>query len=121
MLFRSIIGVAFGRFAFNIELMLAARAMQGVGLAMFPIAFGIIREILPENKFTLGQTVFGSTFPAGAIIGLGGGAVIIQNFGWPATFAAILPAAVALWIVIFRLVSIPNPTKKNRGLSKAQT
>ena len=31
-----IVGVAFGRFAFNIELMLAARAMQGVGMAMFP-------------------------------------------------------------------------------------
>ena len=115
-----IIGVAFGRFAFNIELMLAARAMQGVGMAMFPIAFGIIREILPENKFTLGQTVFGSTFPAGAIIGLGGGAVIIQNFGWPTTFAAILPTAVALWIVIFRLVSIPNSTKKTEDSQKTR-
>ena len=85
------IGIVLGRFATNIEFMLVARALQGIGMAMFPIAFGIIREVLPENKFATGQTIFSSTFPAGAILGLIGGAVIIQNFGWSATFLAILP------------------------------
>ena len=41
------VGIMAGRFATNIEFMLAARVAQGVGMAMFPIAFGIIREILP--------------------------------------------------------------------------
>jgi MFS family permease len=44
--------------ATNIEFMLAARAAQGVGMAMFPIAFGIIREVLPEKKLAIGQTIF---------------------------------------------------------------
>ena len=103
------VGVIAGRFATNIEFMLFARALQGVGMAMFPIAFGIIRESLPEKKFATAQTIFSSTFPAGAIIGLVGGAVIIQNFGWQATFLVILPIAIALWIVILKFMHIPGP------------
>src|SRR5919108_3251569 len=74
------VGILAGRFATNIEFMLAARAAQGVGMAMFPIAFGIIREVLPEKKLAIGQTIFSSTFSGGAVVGLVGGAAIIQNF-----------------------------------------
>src|SRR5579884_102222 len=101
------VGILAGRFATSIEFMIAARAAQGVGMAMFPIAFGIIREVVPQKKFALAQTIFGSTFPGGAIVGLVGGAAIIQNFGWKATFLAILPVAIALWLIIMRFVRIP--------------
>ncbi|HXU94896.1 MAG TPA: MFS transporter, partial [Candidatus Nitrosotalea sp.] len=103
------VGVLLGRFATNIEFMLFARALQGVGMAMFPIAFGIIRESFPEKKFAIGQTIFGATFPAGAIIGLVGGAAIIQNFGWQATFVVIVPFAIALWITIWKFMHISKP------------
>src|SRR5919204_1052810 len=102
------VGILAGRFATNIEFMLAARLAQGVGMAMFPIAFGIIREVLPEKKLAIGQTIFSSTFSGGAVVGLVGGAAIIQNFGWQATFLAILPAAIALWLIIARFVRIEN-------------
>ena len=100
------VGIMAGRFATNIEFMLAARVAQGVGMAMFPIAFGIIREVLPEKKLAIGQTIFSSTFSGGAVVGLIGGAAIIQNFGWQATFLAILPAAIALWLIIVRYVHV---------------
>jgi len=103
------VGIMGGRFATNIEFMLAARAAQGVGMAMFPIAFGIIREVLPEKKLAIGQTIFTSTFSGGAVVGLIGGAAIIQNFGWQATFLAILPAAIALWLIILRYVHVKSP------------
>src|SRR5919202_2852247 len=96
------------RFATNIEFMLVARVLQGVGMAMFPIAFGIIREALPERKLAIGQTIFTSTFSGGAVVGLVGGAAIIQNFGWKATFLAILPAAILLWLIIARFVRIDS-------------
>jgi len=104
-----IAGVLAGRFATNIEFMLAARAAQGVGMAAFPIAFGIIREVFPEKKFAMAQTIFGSMFPAGAVIGLVGGAAIIQNFGWRATFLAVLPVAIALWLIIVKFVRVQSP------------
>ena len=50
-------GILAGGFANSIEFMLAARAAQGIGMSMFPIAFGIIREILPEKKLAIGQTI----------------------------------------------------------------
>lgn len=105
------VGVIAGRFATNIEFMLFARALQGVGMAMFPIAFGIIRESVPEKRFATAQTMFSATFPAGAVIGLVGGAVIIQNFGWQATFLVILPVAVVLWIMILKFMHIPDPSR----------
>jgi MFS family permease len=110
-----IAGILSGRLAHSIELMLAARAAQGVGMAMFPIAFGIIREVIPEKKFAIAQTIFGSTFPGGAVVGLVGGAAIIQSFGWQATFLAILPVAIALWLLILRFVQIKNSKSMEPG------
>ena len=116
-----IVGVLVGRFATNIEIMLFARALQGVGMAMFPVAFGIIRTTIPEKKIAMAQTIFGSTFPTGAIFGLVGGAAIIQNYGWQATFVAILPIAISLWIIIWRFIPSSNPStpkENNDAVSK---
>src|ERR671919_1094750 len=103
-------GIMAGRFATNIEFMLVARVAQGVGMAMFPIAFGIIREILPEKKLAIGQTIFTSTFSGGAVVGLIGGAAIIQNFGWQATFFSIFPIAVILGLVIRKIIHVRDPS-----------
>jgi MFS family permease len=102
-------GILAGGFANSIEFMLAARAAQGVGMSMFPIAFGIIREILPEKKLAIGQTIFSSTFSGGAVVGLIVGATIIQNFGWQATFFSIFPIAVILGLVIRKLIHVRDP------------
>ena len=101
-------GILAGGFANSIEFMLAARTAQGVGMSMFPIAFGIIREILPEKKLAIGQTIFSSTFSGGAVVGLIVGATIIQNFGWQATFFSIFPIAVILGLVIRKLIQVRN-------------
>ena len=102
-------GILAGGFANGIAFMLAARAAQGVGMSMFPIAFGIIREVLPEKKLAIGQTIFSSTFSGGAVVGLMVGATIIQNFGWQATFFSIFPIAVILGLVIMRFIHVRNP------------
>ena len=114
------IGIMSGRFAHGIEVMVAARVAQGVGMSMFPIAFGIIRETLPEKKLAIGQTIFASTFSGGAVIGLVVGAAIIQNFGWQATFLAILPAAIALWLIIVKFVHVRGPVPIDAGAGNKQ-
>lgn len=103
-------GILAGGFANSVEFMLAARAAQGVGMSMFPIAFGIIREILPEKKLAIGQTIFSSTFSGGAVVGLMVGATIIQNFGWQATFFSIFPIAVILGLVIRKIIHVRDPS-----------
>ena len=113
------VGIMAGRFATTIEFMIAARVAQGVGMAMFPIAFGIIREVLPEKRLAIGQTIFSSTFSGGAVVGLVGGAAIIQNFGWQATFLAILPVTIALWLIIVKFVRIKSQPSAEQGTEAA--
>ncbi|HUU47547.1 MAG TPA: MFS transporter [Nitrosopumilaceae archaeon] len=100
------IGILAAGFADSLPFMLAARAAQGIGISMFPIAFGIIREVLPEKKLAVGQSIFTATFPAGATIGLLVGANIIQNYGWHATFFTAFPIAVILGIVILKFIHV---------------
>jgi MFS family permease len=111
-------GILAGGFANSIEFMLAARAAQGVGMSMFPIAFGIIREILPEKKLAIGQTIFSSTFSGGAVVGLMVGATIIQNFGWQATFFSIFPIAVILGLVIKKIIHVRDPSTMEAKVEK---
>ena len=102
------VGILAAGFADSLPSMLAARAAQGIGISMFPIAFGIIREVLPEKKLAVGQSIFTATFPAGATIGLLVGANIIQNYGWHATFFTAFPIAVILGLVILKFIHV-NP------------
>jgi MFS family permease len=107
-----IIGISVGGFSTNISLLLVARVIQGIGISMFPIAFGIIRDQLPKEKLAIGVGVFSSMFAAGSVVGLAVGGSIIQSFGWHATFLSIVPVAVALWIIINRFIHGDNNGKR---------
>ncbi|MFL6506645.1 MAG: MFS transporter [Nitrososphaeraceae archaeon] len=99
-----ILGISAGGFSTNISFLLVARVIQGIGISMFPIAFGIIRDQLAKDKLAIGIGVFSSMFAAGSVVGLAVGGSIIQSFGWHATFLSIVPVAIALWIIINRSI-----------------
>jgi MFS family permease len=100
-----IIGISLGGFSPNISFLIIARVIQGIGISMFPVAFGIIRDQLPERKLSIGVGIFSSMFAAGSVVGLALGASIIDNFGWRATFFSIVFVAIGLWFVIKRFVT----------------
>src|SRR5574342_514140 len=112
-------GLLVGGFANSFMVMLVARISQGIGISMFPIAFGIIRDVLPEKKLAIGQTLFSSTFSGGAVIGLLAGANIIQNYGWHATFFSILPVAIFLAFMIFRFIHVKPLVEMETGSKKS--
>ncbi|PWU78729.1 MAG: MFS transporter [Candidatus Nitrosopolaris wilkensis] len=99
-----IIGISAGGLSSNISYLVIARVIQGIGISMFPIAFGIIRDQLPKEKLAIGVGVFSSMFAAGSVVGLAVGGSIINNFGWHATFLSIVPVAIILWVVINRFI-----------------
>lgn len=99
-----IIGVAIGAWSENFYVMLISRIVQGIGISMFPIAFGIIRELLPASKLAIGVGVFSSMFAAGSVVGLAFGGTIVQHLGWRTTFFSILPFAIILWFAIRQYV-----------------
>src|SRR5947209_15590905 len=99
-----IIGISAGGLSTNISFLLIARVIQGIGISIFPIAFGIIRDQLPKDKLAIGVGVFSSMFAAGSVVGLAVGGSIINNFGWHATFLSIVPVAIILWVIINKFI-----------------
>ncbi|HKU49091.1 MAG TPA: MFS transporter [Nitrososphaera sp.] len=97
-----IVGLAIAGFSSSIYMLFLARSIQGIGMAMFVIAFGIIRDQFPREKLSIGQGVISSMFASGAVIGLVAGGVIITSYGWHATFFTTIPIAVLLFVVILR-------------------
>lgn len=99
-----IVGIVLGGLSNNIYLLLASRVIQGMGISMFPIAFGIIRDQFPLQKLAIGVGIFSSMFAAGSVVGIDIGGSIIQNFGWRSTFFTIIPVAIILWVIIRKYV-----------------
>jgi MFS family permease len=102
------IGVSCAGFSNDIYVMIIARAIQGVGMSMFPSAFGIIRDQFPREKVSIAQGIITSMFATGAVIGLSVGGIIIQHFGWRMTFFTIIPISIILIIVIRKFVHLKN-------------
>jgi MFS family permease len=99
-----IAGLTAGGFADNISFLLATRIIQGVGLSAVPAAFSLLRDTFPPAKLATAIGVFGSAYSAGSVVGLLAGASIIQNFGWHATFLAIVPFSALVTLMIAKFV-----------------
>jgi MFS family permease len=100
------LGLLLGALATNFFSIVIARAIQGIGISMFPISFGIIRDKFPPEKLAIAQGIFSSTLSGGAVIGLILGGSIIENFGWQATFLFVLPLAITLFVIISKFVYV---------------
>ena len=107
------IGVALGGLAFSISFLFIARIIQGIGLSVFPIAFGIIRSQFPPQKLAVAQGIFISTFAGGSAVGLAVGGTIVNYFGWHATFLSILPITVALIVMVRRLIYVSKEEEES--------
>lgn len=116
-----IIGIGLGGISPNITFLVVARVVQGIGISMFPIAFSIIRDQIPTEKLAIGVGVFSSMFAAGSVVGLALGSSIIENFGWRSTFFSIVFVAIALWIVIKKLIQDRNGDKEISSLLDERT
>jgi MFS family permease len=103
-----IAGLAAGGFADNISFLLATRIIQGFGLAAVPAAFSLLRDTFPPAKLAIAVGVFGSAYSAGSVVGLLAGASVIQNFGWHATFLAIVPFSALVTLMIYKFVKENN-------------
>jgi len=110
-----IVGIAVGGLSTNIYTLIFARIIQGIGISMFPIAFGIIRDQFPMSKIAIGIGIFSSMFAAGSVVGMAIGGTIVQNFGWQATFFTIIPVAIILWIIIKKRIKDDTPIIKDEA------
>ena len=111
-----IAGLTAGGFADNISFLLATRIIQGVGLAAVPAAFSLLRDTFPPAKLAIAVGVFGSAYSAGSVVGLLAGASVIQNFGWHATFLAIVPFSALVTFMIAKFIK-ENNREQNQSIT----
>ncbi len=99
----------------QIYLLIAARAIQGIGMGMFPLAFAMIPEFFPPNEVGRAQGIISAMFAAGACVGLVLGGWIAQDYGWQLTYHTVIPFAVALPILAAYILR-ESPTKTGESL-----
>jgi MFS family permease len=114
------IGVSMAGFASDIYFMIFARAIQGIGMSMFPIAFSMIRDQFPREKISIGQGVITSMFASGAVIGLTVGGIIVQDYGWQNTFFTIIPIAIALLLIIWRFIHVIDSRYEDQSQKRSR-
>jgi MFS family permease len=108
------IGVALGGFASNISFMIIARILQGIGISMFPIAFGIIKLQFPQEKISIAQGIFTGVFTAGSGLGLALGGIIIFHYGWHFALLSMVPAAIILILIVRKFIHIQEEEEKKQ-------
>jgi len=86
-------------------LLIGIRALQGVGMGLFPLAFAMVGEEFPKHKIPGAQAVISAMFSAGASIGLIGGAWVTQTYGWQTTFHTVVPVALAVLLLSVLLLN----------------
>jgi len=114
-----ILGLLLGAIATNFLSLVTARAIQGIGISMFPIAFSILRDKFPPEKLAIALGIFGSTLSGGAVIGLIVGGSIVESFGWRATFLLMMPIATILFAIIAKFVHVRELAQQQLVSNKA--
>lgn len=85
-------------------MMLVARTMQGAAGAMFPLAFGLLRERLSEHRMVVGIGIVSSTIAIGSAIAVVAAGPLVEFAGLGSVFmiAAVVVgvATVLVWILV---------------------
>jgi EmrB/QacA subfamily drug resistance transporter len=104
------LGSVIAALSHSIELLVAGRAVQGAGGAVFPLAFGIIRDEFPRERVATGIGLISATFGIGGGAGLVLSGLIVDHlsYEWIFWFGF---AVVAVAIVATRLFVPESPVK----------
>jgi MFS family permease len=79
--------------------LIGVRAVQGVGMAMFPLGFAMLPEVFPPAKVGQAQGLLSGMFATGAAAGLVGGGWIAQTYGWQLTYHTVIPIAITVLVL----------------------
>src|SRR3954452_3865337 len=86
--------------SWNIGSLIAFRALQGAGAAIFPLSFGIIRDEFPAQKVGVAIGTISSVFGIGGGVGLVFSGLIVEHLNWHWLFLiGALPVLVSIALI----------------------
>jgi EmrB/QacA subfamily drug resistance transporter len=98
------LGTVVSALATSIGPMLAGRAVQGIGGAVFPLGIGIVRDEFPGARVATGISLISATFAAGGGVGIVLAGPIVDHLGYHYLFwiplVAVVLALVATWLFV---------------------
>lgn len=109
-----IAGLIFAIFSTSIYELLAARAIQGMGFAVVPLALALLADRLPPEKIGTAQGIISATFAIGAVLGLIIGAYIEEMHGWRDAFLMALILSILLLIFSLKIIEKDVPGNKTK-------
>ena len=91
----------------SIFVLLFFRALQGIGMGMFTLAFGIVRDTFPPAKVPMAIGIISSMFALGVSIGLIGGGWITSVGRWNDAFYVVTAPFLVLTVASAYLIREP--------------
>ncbi|MFC5721433.1 MFS transporter [Streptomyces gamaensis] len=99
-------------FAWNVASLIVFRAVQGASLALLPLAFGLIRDVLPPQRVASGLGV-----AAGAVAGAAGGGLLlggllVDHASWRWLFVVGASVVALALVAVVRYVPSSPPSAR---------
>jgi EmrB/QacA subfamily drug resistance transporter len=90
-------------FAWNVGALIVFRAIQGVGGAVFPLSFAIIRDEFPRERQSVAMGLVSAVLGVGGGVGIVASGLIVDHLSWRWLFvvSAIVVAAALILVVRF--------------------
>lgn len=89
----------------NLVLLIAARAIQGVGAALLmSLAMSFVSDLVPSSKMGSVMGLLGTTSAVGTALGPVLGGVLISHFHWNTIFYVSVPVGILAYVLLSRLL-----------------
>ena len=89
----------------TLPLLIAARALQGLGAAaMMALAMAFVSETVPRERIGSAMGLLGTMSAVGTALGPSLGGLLIAVFGWPAIFLVAIPFGLAALGLVWRFL-----------------
>ena len=100
-------------FAPSLELLIAARALQGLGAAaMMALTLAFVGETVAKDRTGSAMGLLGTMSALGTALGPSLGGVLIAGFGWRAIFLVGVPLGLLTLLLAWRHLPIDRPAAK---------
>lgn len=107
------LGSVLSAFAPNLTVMLIARVLQGLGGAVFPLGFGLIRDAFPPARLAGAIGALSAIMAVGSGLGTVIAGPVSTVIGWRGLFA--LPLALALLGLVFGYRGLVRSSVRSSG------